>query len=133
MNGISVKSPIDVSIKREVLEMILGSARALHPRETVFLLRGQLNRNTVSISEVLVPPSATYGKGFAAFPAHMLPIDFSIVGTAHSHPSGIPTPSSEDFNRSMGRIILIVVFPYQKRSDVAAYDREGVKLKLQVT
>jgi len=128
-----VKTTLEVSIKREALEMILGSARALHPRETVFLLRGRSTKNMVSVSEVLVPPSATYGKGFAAFPVHMLPIDFSVVGTAHSHPSGNPTPSAEDFNRSMGKIILIVAFPYQTRSDVVAYDREGVKLKLQVT
>ena len=128
-----MKPSLEVSVKREVLEMILGSARALHPRETVFLLRGRSTGNVVSVTEVLIPPSATYGRGFAAFPAHMLPIDFSIVGTAHSHPSGNSTPSTEDFNRSMGRIILIVVFPYQKRSDVVAYNREGAKLKLQVT
>jgi len=126
-----VKSPTEVSIKREALEMILGSARALYPRETVFLLRGQLNRNIVSISEVLVPPSATYGRGFAAFRAQMLPMDFSIVGTAHSHPSRNTNPSAEDFNRSMGKVILIVAFPYSDGNDVAVYDREGARLKLQ--
>lgn len=128
-----MESPFEVVIKREVLEMILGSARALHPKETVFLLRGESTANKVTISEVVVPPFATYGRGFATFPAHMLPIDFSLVGTAHSHPSGDPTPSTEDFNRSMGKIILIATFPYQQRSDVTIYDREGVKLKLQVT
>lgn len=128
-----MKPSLEVSVKREVLEMILASARALHPRETVFLLRGRSTSSRVSVSEVLVPPSATYGKGFAAFPAHMLPTDFSIVGMAHSHPSGNPTPSAEDFNRSMGRIILIVAFPYLKRDDATAYDREGARLKLQIT
>jgi len=128
-----VKSPLEVSVKREVLDMILGSARALHPKETVFLLRGHSDKNVLIISELLVPPSATYGRGFASFPAHMLPIDFSVVGTAHSHPSGNPTPSAEDFNRSMGKIILIVTFPYQQRDDVAAYDREGRNLKLRIT
>jgi len=87
----------------------------------------------VNVSEVLVPPSATYGRGFASFPAHMLPIDFSLVGTAHSHPSGNPTPSAEDFNRSMGKVILIVAFPYRKRDVAVAYDREGRRLKLQIT
>jgi len=128
-----MKPSFEVSVKREVLEMILRSARALHPRETVFLLRGRSTRSKVSVSDVLVPPSATYGRGFAAFPAHMLPIDFSIVGTAHSHPSGNPTPSAKDFNRSMGKIILIVAFPYLKRDDAVAYDREGARLKLQIT
>jgi len=128
-----VKPTYELSIKREVLEMILGSARSLHPRETVFLLRGRSTRSLVSVSEVVVPPSATYGRGFAAFPTHMLPIDFSIVGTAHSHPSGNPTPSVEDFNRSVSKIILIVAFPYRKDDDVVAYDRQGGRLRLRVT
>jgi len=122
-----------VTMKRELLEMILESARRLHPKETILLLRGKASKNMISISEVLIPPLATYGKGFSAFPAHMLPMDFSIIGTAHSHPTGNPKPSIEDQNHSIGKIIFIVAFPYQGKENAAAYNREGHELTLEVT
>jgi len=95
-------------------------------------LRGKVGKDGIVISEVLVPPLATYGKGFASFPMHMMPIDFSIVGSAHSHPFGSLTPSVDDLNRSFGRIIIIVTFPYLGEESVAVYDREGKRLTLKV-
>lgn len=123
----------EVTIPREILVMVLESAKTLHPKETIFLLRGKLSKNSVNISELVIPPAATYGRGFSTFPMHMLPVDFSIVGTIHSHPSGSLTPSFEDLNNSMGRVIIIVAFPYQGRENVAAYNRDGKRLTLQVT
>ncbi len=121
-----------VTMPRELLEMILESARHLHPRETILLLRGKASKNVINVSDVLIPPLATYGRSFSAFPAHMLPIDFSIVGAAHSHPSGNLKPSVEDQNHSIGRIMLIVGFPYQGKESVAAYNRSGERLALEV-
>ena len=121
-----------VVVPREILEMILESARHLHPRETILLLRGKASKDVINVSDVLVPPLATYGRSFSAFPAHMLPIDFSIVGAAHSHPSGNLKPSVEDQNHSIGRIMLIVGFPYQGMENVAAYNRSGEGLALEV-
>ena len=124
---------MEVTMPREILEMILESARKLHPKETILLLRGKAKKNVISISELLIPPLATYGRGFSAFPAYMLPMDFSIIGTAHSHPSGSLKPSVEDQNHSIGKIIVIVAFPYQGKESVAVYNREGEKISLEVT
>jgi len=121
-----------VSTSREVLGVILENAKVLHPREAILLLRGKVSKDAIRISEVLVPPTATYGKGFASFPMHRMPIDFSIIGTAHSHPSGNLTPSIEDLNRSMGRIIMIVAYPYLGEGNVAAYNRAGKRQVLRV-
>jgi len=123
----------EVTIPKEILVMVLESARTLHPKETIFLLRGKANKNSLSISELLIPPAAIYGRGFSTFPMHMLPMDFSIVGTVHSHPSGNLAPSFEDLNNSMGKVIIIVAFPYQGEENVAAYDRDGKRLSLQST
>jgi len=122
-----------VTMSKELLQMILESARRLHPKETILLLRGKAGKNTINISEVLIPPLATYGKGFSAFPGHMLPIDFSIIGTAHSHPTGNLKPSAEDQNHLMGKIMLIVAYPYQGRENAAIYNREGQRLILEET
>lgn len=122
-----------VSVSREALGVILENAKVLHPREAILLLRGEVDREAILISEVLVPPMARYGRGFASFPVHMMPIDFSIIGTAHSHPSGNLKPSIEDLNRSLGRIIMIVAFPYLGEGNVAVYNRAGKRQVLRVS
>jgi len=103
-----------------------------HPKEGILLLKGKISRDKIVISEVVIPPLATHGKGFSAFPPHMLPIDFSIVGVAHSHPSGVLTPSVNDLNRFYGRIMVIAAFPYQSERDVAVFNSEGKTLKFEI-
>jgi proteasome lid subunit RPN8/RPN11 len=122
-----------VAIPKDIFDVILDHARTLHPRETILLLRGKVKKNIVDVSDVLIPPLATHGRGFSGFPTHMLPMDFSIVGTAHSHPSGIAMPSVEDLNHSFGRVILVVGSPYLNEENAAAYDHDGRRLTLQVT
>jgi proteasome lid subunit RPN8/RPN11 len=115
-----------------LLQAIFESARRLHPRETIFLLRGKSKGNSIKISELLVPPLATCGMGFANVPIHMLPIDFSIVGMVHSHPSGNLAPSTTDLNHFFGSILMIVASPYKDERNVAIYNRQGNKLILQI-
>ncbi len=97
------------------------------------MLRGKTRRNEVAISEIVIPPSATYGKGFASLPLSMMPLDFSVIGTAHSHPSGSLALSIEDLNRGLGKIILVAAYPYQGKDNLAVYNRKGEKLRLKVT
>jgi proteasome lid subunit RPN8/RPN11 len=122
-----------ISIDKELLEAILEGARRLYPRETILLLRGRKNKRSIEISDLLIPPLARYGRGFASLPLHMLPMDFSIVGTAHSHPSGNLMPSHADLNHSFGIVLLITGFPFRNEENVAVYNRSGEKLTLQVT
>ena len=63
----------------------------------------------------------------------MLPMDFSIVGTVHSHPSGNINPSNVDINHFFGRVLMIVGFPFASEENVAVYDSKGEKLQFQVT
>ncbi len=124
---------IEVLVPKEIIQMILESAKSLHPRETIFLLRGKAQKDKITISEIVIPPSATYGKGFAGLPMFMMPIDFSIVGTAHSHPSGSLALSVEDLNHALGKIMLVAAYPYNIVECLAVYDRTGEKLRLRVT
>jgi len=123
---------IEVLVSKEMIQMILESARSLHPKETIFLLRGKTRKHEIVISEIVIPPSATYGKGFASLPMYMMPIDFSIIGTVHSHPSGSLALSVEDLNHAMGKIILVTAYPYSGVECSAVYNRKGEKLKLRV-
>jgi len=128
-----MKTDVTVSISQELFQAIFEGARRLYPRETILLLRGKKKKNLIKISELVVPPLATYGRGFANIPLHMLPIDFSIVGTVHSHPSGNLTPSTTDLNHFFGNILMIVGFPFEDERNVAVYNRSGKKLTLQTT
>ena len=121
-----------VVIPGELLDSMLGFARMQHPREAILLLRGSVGKDEIIIEEHLLPPFATSGRSFAQFPAHMLPIDFSIVGTLHSHPSGSPRASPMDLNHLYGRIMVIVAYPYT-RDRVAVYDKRGERVPLEIT
>jgi proteasome lid subunit RPN8/RPN11 len=122
-----------VSMSQELLDSIFEGARRLYPRETILLLRGKKVKDVIRIVDLVIPPLATYGHGFANYQLHLLPMDFSLVGTVHSHPSGNKTPSDVDFNHFFGRLLMIVGYPYASEQDVAVYNSSGEKLPIEVT
>ncbi len=121
-----------VFIQRSVILSLLEYAKACHPKEGILLLRGKASNDRILIYEVEIPPLAVHGYNFSNFPLNMLPIDFSIVGTAHSHPSGILKPSTGDLNNYYGRIMIIVAYPYSSEENVAMFDSEGYPKNFEV-
>jgi proteasome lid subunit RPN8/RPN11 len=128
-----MSSNASVVVREELLQAVFEGARRLYPREIILLLRGKKKKNLVEVSEVVVPPMATHGLGFAHIPIHMLPMDFSVVGTVHSHPSGILTPSHTDLNHVFGVVLMIIGPPFVDERNVAVYNRSGERLTLQIT
>jgi proteasome lid subunit RPN8/RPN11 len=124
---------LTVSVSAELLDSIFEGAKRLYPKETFLLLRGKKSKDSIRVIDLVVPPLAVYGYGFANLPFHMLPMDFSVVGTVHSHPSGNINPSSVDLNHFFGRILMIVGFPFASAQNVAVYGSNGEKLQLQIT
>ena len=63
----------------------------------------------------------------------MLPIDFTIVGTAHSHPSPSFHPSDADvlFFRKFGKVHIVAAYPFTI-SSWNAYDYDGKKVAISV-
>ncbi len=118
-------------IDRDCLETIKEGAKAMHPREFLALL--SVGDDKTIISEIVMLPQMTYGKRHATFNIYMAPIDFSIVGTVHSHPSGVPLPSEEDlitFSKN-GVIHIIIAYPYNDES-WKAYDFNGNEVDLKI-
>ncbi len=124
---------VTVSVPRELLETILEGAKQLYPRESFLLLRGKKSKGVICVSDLVVAPFAVHGNGFASYSPHMLPMDFSVVGTVHSHPSGNIQPSYVDLNHMMGRVLMIVGYPFSDERCVAVYDSNGEKIALDVT
>lgn len=118
-------------IEGPLLESMLELAREGHPREVFLLLRGRVRGGCAELEDFLIPPLAVSGRGFAEFPIHLLPIDFSIIGTVHSHPSGSPAPSPEDLNNFYGLVMMILAYPYSP-SNSAVYNRRGVRIQLRI-
>jgi len=123
---------MEVLVERCLLEEMLAFAKERHPKEAVMLLRGSVNREAITITDYLFPPFATTNSISASYPIHMLPIDFSIVGSGHSHPSGSLEQSTQDLHSIYGRISLLMAYPYGL-GDVAAYNKQAERLVIRVT
>jgi proteasome lid subunit RPN8/RPN11 len=123
---------MEILVDRGLLEEMLAFAKERHPKEAVMLLRGSANREAITITDYLFPPFATTNSISASYPIHMLPIDFSIVGSAHSHPSGSLGQSAQDIHNIYGRISLLMAYPYGL-GDVAAYNKQAKRLVIRVT
>ena len=117
------------AIARKTLRMILEASRDTHPLEFGAILRAEEG----TITELLLVPGTLSGKRSAIFQLHMLPPDFAVVGTVHSHPNGVYEPSDEGralFNK-FGGIHIIVGYPYAEDT-WAAWTNKGTRTSLKV-
>jgi len=122
----------EVFVERAVVDSILSYAQMFHPRESILLLKGKIDKKKIVVTDVQIPPLATHGSTFSAFPLSRLPIDFSVIGVAHSHPSGALRPSITDLNKFYGRIMLITAYPYQSEQNIIILDRKGQPVKYSI-
>jgi proteasome lid subunit RPN8/RPN11 len=121
-----------VRFTKSVADSILSYAIDAYPREGILLLRGKAEKDEILINDVLIPPLATHGRGFSSFPSIMLPMDLSLMGISHSHPSGSLQPSNQDLNHFYGRIMVITAYPFQSYSDIGAFNSQGDRLPHEV-
>lgn len=120
-----------VFLKKDALDGILSYCKMKHPNECILILKGKSKNSNITINSLVIPPFSETGPTFAGFPSSFLPLDFSYVGTVHSHPIGSAEPSLEDLNNFFGLVSLIVKTPYENE-DVFAWDREGNPVNLTI-
>ncbi|MEM4405967.1 MAG: Mov34/MPN/PAD-1 family protein [Candidatus Methanomethylicaceae archaeon] len=120
-----------VYVNREALSLFLEICKDVHPRENIMLIRGKVKGGSAEVTEFLIPPFSTYGEGFSGFPTHMIPFDLSIIGIAHSHPSGSCAPSTEDLNNFYGRIMIIAAYPYDEWN-LGIYNSKAQKVPYEI-
>ncbi|HHH84016.1 MAG TPA: hypothetical protein ENL29_00940 [Thermoplasmatales archaeon] len=118
-------------IERSCIDLIKESAKSVHPREFAGML--SVGDDKSIISEVVLLPGTISGDSHAIFRLYMMPIDYSIVGTVHSHPSPFPTPSEADLHlfEKYGRVHIIMAMPYDD-SSWRAYNFRGESIELEV-
>ncbi len=59
---------LTVSVNLELLDSIFEGARRLYPKEVFLLLRGEKIKDEIRVTDLIVPPLAVYGYGFANLP-----------------------------------------------------------------
>lgn len=119
-----------VILVESAARILLELARNSHPREMLMLLRGRKKKDLVKIDEVLFAPLSQHDEFSASFRFDLLPIDFTIIGLAHSHPSGDPYPSLEDLHHFVGSVMLILTPPYQGLKDIHAFNLRGERVSI---
>lgn len=119
-------------IRRKCLDLILETAKSVFPNEFGGLLSVDDEKKD-TITEIVILPGTVQGEAHAIFKLHMLPIDFSVVGTVHSHPSPNPRPSNADLQlfSKKGSIHIIAAAPYNY-SSWKSYDYNGKNVDIKV-
>ena len=116
-------------IRERVLDLVLESSKSSYPDEFGAFLRAKHG----IIYEIVLLPGTVSGRGAVLYNLMMKPIDFTIVGTVHSHPSGYPIPSQADLDMfsKTGDVHIIVAYPYTRES-WKAYNRNGEEIEVKV-
>ncbi len=116
-------------IRRNTLKLIMESSKSSYPNEFGAFLRAKHN----IIYEIILLPGTISGGRSVLYNLLMKPIDFTIVGSVHSHPSGYPIPSQADIDMfsKTGDIHIIVAYPFSMES-WKAYNRDAEEIELKI-
>jgi proteasome lid subunit RPN8/RPN11 len=127
-----------LGIAAETLEFALDAAADTHPDEYMGLLRGEpardigLDRDGTVITDILVIPGTQSSPRAATFKSSLVPNDLRSLGSVHSHPNGVLTPSDTDIaSFGRGKVHLLLGAPYDQE-DWRAFDRDGDPIELGV-
>ena len=116
-------------ITRKCLRMILEASRDMYLNEFGAFLRAEEG----VIDELVMIPGTVMGRRHAIFQTWLLPPNMHVVGTVHSHPSGVYRPSEEDrhlFSNFSG-LHIITGYPYNEDT-WAAWTNKGERIPLTV-
>ena len=105
------------------------SARSAYPDEFLCVHR----EIDGVITEMVMLPGTVFGDEHSFLNQWMEPIDYSIAGSAHSHPGycNEPSDADKDFFSNTGGVHFITCQPYD-RTSWKAYDSRGEPIELEI-
>jgi proteasome lid subunit RPN8/RPN11 len=106
-----------------------AAAKSAYPEEFLCMTR----EIDGVVSEMIMLPGTVFGDSHSFLNQWMAPIDYSIAGTAHSHPgfSNCPSDADKEFFANMGGVHFITCQPYD-RTSWRAYDSRGDPMDIEV-
>ncbi len=118
-------------LKRSLLRQLMRAAQTVYPNEFISMVAvSPTDKNLVS--EFVILP-AEFGRVHSNIRADLMPVDPTIVGTVHSHPSPSTQASGQDketFSR-LGRFHLILGYPFDDAC-FTAYDSSGRRVRVEI-
>ena len=120
----------EILIKMELLNGILALCREQHPKEILGLLR--MSKGIVT--EFILPPGSLTSDNSGVFFPSRIPLDLSLEGTIHSHPSGNVYPSITDLNGvfKTKRFHFIIAYPYNSLACVKCFSKDGNEIPFRI-
>jgi proteasome lid subunit RPN8/RPN11 len=118
-----------IGVSASFIDGFNESARSAYPDEFLCMHR----EIDGVISEMVMLPGTVFGDEHSFINQWMEPIDYSIAGSAHSHPgySNQPSEADMDFFSNTGGIHFITCQPYDRNS-WKAYDSRGEPVDIKV-
>lgn len=118
-----------MKVRKGVIELVMESSKSSLPNEFAAILKAKKD----VIYEIALLPGTISGDRSAIMQIWMRPIDLNYVGTVHSHPSGVISPSDEDKSlySKFGNTHIIVGYPFNLYS-WRAFNNEGEEIKLDM-
>lgn len=113
----------------ELIDAFNDAAKSTYPDEFLCMLR----EDDGIISEMILVPGTVYGNSHSFMNEWMAPVDFSLVGTVHSHPGYSNEPSDADLQyfANYGGVHVITCMPFDRNS-WKAYNSSGERLNLEL-
>jgi proteasome lid subunit RPN8/RPN11 len=117
------------AVDADFIDGLNESARSCYPDEFLCMVR----QTDGVVDEMVLLPGTVYGDSHSFLSEWMSPIDFSIAGTAHSHPGYSNEASDDDLSlfANMGGIHFITCQPYD-RHRWKAYNSKGEEVELEI-
>ena len=120
-----------VIFERQVIDSMMTYFGMAYPNEGILVMRGKKKNGIVRVTGLVIPPAAVHAHTYSSFSWHLIPVDPSYVGVAHSHPSGHAYPSEQDVF-SGGKIMAIMGYPYSGENCLGVFDGSGTRVPFEV-
>lgn len=113
----------------DFIDAFNAAAKSTYPDEFLCMVRAEDG----IVTEMVLLPGTVYGDSHSFLNEWMAPIDYSLVGSAHSHPGYSNEASDEDktYFANTGGVHFITCQPYD-RTSWQAYDSHGDKINLEI-
>jgi len=114
-------------LKKTLLEDLMDASKKYYPDEFMCFLSGDKKNKT--ILEIVLLPNES-GQTFASIQESVIPINDTIIGSVHSHPTGQARPSTADkkFFQRYGLNLIISTTTKQ----IAFFDSKSDEIRVDV-